>query len=125
MIGSVRSYTIGFILSVLITILAYIPVVIHQNSNHASLPHEIVIPLVICLAVLQLFIQLIFFLHLGHESGPRWKLGILVSTVSIILMVILGSLWIMYHLNYNMMHSKSVEEFIIHDESVEMDMHAK
>jgi cytochrome o ubiquinol oxidase operon protein cyoD len=102
-VGSVRSYIFGFILSIALTLGAYIPVVLHQSSGRILFSYELLVPLIFSLAVMQLFVQLIFFLHLGHEKGPRWNLIFLVATVSIILLVVLGSIWIMYHLNYRMM----------------------
>ncbi len=115
--GSVRSYAIGFGVSLLLTLVSYQLTMIHMTSEHTILSHEILIPVVLSLAVLQLFIQLIFFLHLGIEKKPHWNLIFFVSTVSIILMVVLGSLWIMYHLERNMM-PEHVEEFIIQDEGM-------
>jgi cytochrome o ubiquinol oxidase subunit IV len=118
-VGSVRSYTFGFSLSIIMTIASFGIYSFYQNSQQ-FMPVEIYIALLISLAVLQLFVQLIFFLHLGHEKGPRWNLVFLLSTVSIFIMVVVGSIWIMYHLNYNMMPPENVEEFIIHDEGMQM-----
>lgn len=115
--GSVRSYSIGFIISVVLTLSAYIPVSYHHSSGHTIFSHDLLMPLVLSLAVMQLFVQLIFFMHMGHKDSPRWNLIFFISTVFIILMVVLGSIWIMYHLNYNMM-PEHVEEFIIHDEGI-------
>jgi plastocyanin len=44
----------------------------------------------------------VFFLHLGREKKPRWNLLFLISTIGIILVVVVGSIWIMNHLHYNM-----------------------
>jgi cytochrome o ubiquinol oxidase operon protein cyoD len=120
--GSIKSYTIGFAASLLLTLISYQLTVIHMTSGHSALPHEVLIPAILSLAVLQLFVQLIFFLHLGIEKKPRWNLIFFISTVSIILMVVLGSLWIMYHLNTNMM-PEHVEEFIIQDEGMHHHYH--
>ena len=88
-----KSYVMGFILSVALTLAAYLAVV-YQASQ--------IVWIIIVLAIIQLLVQLIFFLHLGQEKGPRWNLAVFFSTVSIILILVLGSLWIMRHLNYNM-----------------------
>ena len=114
--GSIRSYSMGFILSIILTLSAYIVVLMHKGSYHELLSHTFMIPLVVCIAVFQLFVQLIFFLHLGQESGPRWKLLFFISTVSIILLVVIGSMWIMDSLAYRMMPGEQVEKFIIQDE---------
>ena len=49
-------------------------------------------------------VQLVFFLHLDEESGPRYKLAAFGFMALILLIVVVGSLWIMQHLNYNMTH---------------------
>lgn len=94
------TYFIGFILSIALTLLAFF-VVMDPGVFHMG--YGAIIPAIIILAVLQLFVQLVFFMHLASETGPRWNLWILLSTVGIILIVVVGSIWIMNHLNYNMM----------------------
>jgi cytochrome o ubiquinol oxidase operon protein cyoD len=105
--ATLKGYVIGFVLSIVLTLTAAALVWIHINSGHTVFSHSFLIAAILVLAVIQLFVQLIFFMHLAGESGPRWKLGALISTVSIILIVIIGSIWIMNHLNYNMMASPS------------------
>ena len=78
-------------------------VLIHTTSYHETISHEVLIPLIIGIALVQLVVQLIFFLHLLNESKPRWNLIFFISTIGIILIVVVGSVWIMNHLNYNMM----------------------
>ena len=88
-----KSYLTGFILSVALTLAAYFAVI-----NYAS--HAAIIILILALA--QLVVQLIYFLHLGQGANGHWNLTALFSTISIILILVVGSLWIMNHLNYNM-----------------------
>ena len=92
-----KSYLIGFILSLVLTLTAYFMVV----NNLASAVWAIFV-----LAAVQLVIQLVFFLHLGQERGSQWNLVILLSTFGIVLIVVVGSLWIMQHLDYNMTPSQ-------------------
>lgn len=115
--GSVFTYSVGFVLSIVLTLVAYGAVEYHRNSDHLGLPHELIIPLVMSLAVMQLFVQLIFFLHVGFNKKDPWNLVFLLSTVSIILLVILASLWIMYHLNYNMM-PEQMEDYLLWKEGI-------
>lgn len=100
--GLLKSYIIGFILSIVLTLAAYIPVSIHANSHHEMISHVTIIWFIIPLAFVQLIVQLLFFLHMGQEEKPRWKLAMLVSFFGIVLIVIIASIWIMTHLNYNM-----------------------
>lgn len=116
--GTLRSYTIGFILSLLLTFAAYIPVVMHQNSRHEIFNHQFLIFFVAFLAVLQLIVQLLFFLHLLQEKKPNWNFIFFISTISLVLIVVVGSIWIMNHLNYNMTPSQ-MNNYLIKDEGIQ------
>jgi len=100
-----KSYAIGFALSVVLTLAAFF-VVLRPEWFHMG--YGAIVPTIILLAVAQLFVQLIFFMHLASETGQRWKLSIFISTIGIVLIVVIGSIWIMNHLNYNMMASPSM-----------------
>jgi cytochrome o ubiquinol oxidase operon protein cyoD len=89
------SYVIGFVFSVLATVLAYFLVV-----NNVW-PKDVLIYAVLLIAVTQLVIQVVFFLHIGR--GSHWKLVSFLFTVLIVAIVVIGSVWIMNNLNYNMM----------------------
>lgn len=66
------------------------------------------------LAVVQMAVQLYFFLHLSEEKKPRWKNISLLFTISTVLIVVCGSLWVMTHLNYNMgMSPEQMKQHII------------
>jgi cytochrome o ubiquinol oxidase operon protein cyoD len=96
-------YTIGFILSLLLTMAAYFAVRLHPNM------HVLLIILGV-LAVVQMVVQLIFFLHLGEEVGPKYKLASFVFMIGILVIVVGGSIWIMNNLNYNMMQMSPTEK---------------
>ncbi|HQU07972.1 MAG TPA: cytochrome o ubiquinol oxidase subunit IV [Candidatus Paceibacterota bacterium] len=96
--GSITSYTTGFIGSLVCTLLAYGLVV----SHWATLP--IAIGAIVLLAVAQLGIQLVLFLHLGR-GGDSWNRAALVFAIIIVSIVVTGSLWIMYNLSARMMPS--------------------
>ena len=96
--GGYRSYVMGFALSVLLTIIPYILVV-----NKLVWGWALVVSL-FGFALLQLTVQLKFFIHLGHEQKPRWSWIVFVFMLLVLLIVVIGSLWIMQSLDYNMMH---------------------
>ena len=89
------SYIVGFVLSVITTFLAYYFVV------NEVWPNEVLVYVVLAIAVVQLVVQVVFFLHIGR--GSKWKLITFLFTVLIIAIVVVGSIWIMQNLNYNMM----------------------
>lgn len=98
----VKSYIIGFILSLFLTICAFGITAIHVYSSYEIFSPDILIPIIIALAMIQMLIQLVFFLHLAHEKKPRWNTLFFMATLGIIFIVVVGSIWIMNHLNYNM-----------------------
>src|SRR5436309_123160 len=115
--GSLMSYTVGFILSLLVTMVAYIFVYRHVNSGHELFSHENLKLVILLLAVTQLFVQLYFFLHMGRESKPRYNLILLSFAAMVVLIVVVGSLWIMSHLNYHQHGGPTdTNTYIIHDE---------
>ena len=107
---SLKSYITGFLLSLILTLLAYF-LVTHGIFKHAGN----LTAAVLILAVTQLILQLKFFLHLNFKEQGRWNLIFLISTFSIVFIVVIGSLWIMNHLNYNMMPT---DKEIIMDEGM-------
>ena len=97
--GTMQSYVAGFILSILLTLVAYILI-----SQHILSGTEAVVA-AISLAVLQLLTQVVFFLHLSNKSRARWNLTAFAFTVLLVVILVAGSIWIMDNLNYNMITS--------------------
>ncbi len=100
--GSALTYVSGFVLSLALTICAYLLVKRHIANHHVSPTDTFMVIALSLLALTQLVTQLVFFLHLDNESKPRWNLVVLGFAVIIVVIIVAGSLWIMYHLNYNM-----------------------
>lgn len=111
-----KSYIIGFVLSVVLTLGAYYAVML-QTSGNLSISNEILIGIILILAFIQLGIQLLFFLHIGNESKPRWNLMIFLSFAGVIFIIVVGSLWIMTHLNYNMT-PQEMGDYLLKDEGM-------
>ena len=104
---------VGFALSLLFTLAAYFLVANRLLSG------GILTFTILGLALFQLVVQLLFFLHLGQESKPRWNLVIFLSTVSIILIIVLGSIWIMNNLDYRHMSPTETNTYILKDEGIQ------
>ncbi|HEU4913801.1 MAG TPA: cytochrome o ubiquinol oxidase subunit IV [Candidatus Saccharimonadales bacterium] len=105
--ANMTSYVTGFVLSVMLTLAAFVMVQMHIDGS--GLGRQAVIGGVAGLAFAQFLVQLVFFLHLGRETKPRWKLVMFLFAVIVILIIVIGSLWIMYNLDYHMM-PKSEEQ---------------
>jgi cytochrome o ubiquinol oxidase operon protein cyoD len=108
--GSIRSYVTGFGLSLLLTLTAYLLVHRHVSSYHTAISHEVLKVMITGLALTQLLVQLVFFLHLDKESKPRWNLTVLFFAATVVVIVVFGSVWIMHNLNYH----QATQEQIIH-----------
>ncbi len=117
--GTVRSYLTGFILSISLTLLVFFLVNLHISSGHITISHELLTGAIIVLALAQLVVQLIFFLYLaGRGSSARWNLVVFLSTASIVLIIVIGSIWIMNHLNYNMMSGSNMNVYMQNEEGI-------
>ena len=95
--GTVKSYLIGFVLSVILTAIPFGLTMAH------ILPAATLIPVVVGIGVVQILVHLYFFLHMNTSSSQMWNNAAFVFTVLIVGILIVGSLWVMYHLNTNMM----------------------
>lgn len=95
--GSKKSYAVGFVSSLLLTGASFAIVGLRL------LPASIAMYAISAFALLQAIIQLLFFLHLGQEDKPQWETLIFYFMVLILLIIVVGSLWIMYDLNARMM----------------------
>jgi cytochrome o ubiquinol oxidase subunit IV len=96
--GSFKSYTIGFILSILLTAIAFA-----LATQSGELPRWTVLTGIFGAAVLQILVHLHYFLHLDTSSTARWNILALVITLLIMILFVALSLWIMADLNYRMM----------------------
>ena len=95
--GSVKEYVIGLILSIILTAIPFAMVMTGAFYNGLTLA-----VILLCL-VAQVFVQLVFFLHMNGSSEQIWNTTSGVFIVLIVLIVVLGSIWIMNHLNHNML----------------------
>jgi cytochrome o ubiquinol oxidase operon protein cyoD len=64
--------------------------------------NPLLVTLLVVLALLQFFVQLVYFLHLSAEKGSRWRLFVFSFMVMVVAILVFGSLWIMNNLNYRM-----------------------
>ncbi|MDB5166273.1 MAG: cytochrome o ubiquinol oxidase subunit [Candidatus Saccharibacteria bacterium] len=116
--GSLAQYVFGFVWSLILTGVAYWLVSEHVASHHNALPHRVVLPILGALAIVQAMIQLIFFLHVGEERKPRWKSMVLWLTIVVILIVVLGSLWVMDNLNRHMRTQTEITNYMQDQDSL-------
>ncbi|VWX48802.1 cytochrome o ubiquinol oxidase subunit IV [Novosphingobium sp. 9U] len=95
--GSRKGYLVGFLLSVVLTAIPFWLVMT------GALDTQTTAIVIIALAVVQILVHTVCFLHVNTRSEGGWTLLAYAFAAVIVLIVISGSLWIMYHLNTNMM----------------------
>ncbi|MFC3804335.1 cytochrome o ubiquinol oxidase subunit IV [Cohnella sp. GCM10012308] len=91
--GSLKSYVLGFVLSLILTA---IPLILVLNDIVTGNAADVVL---LVTAVLQFVVQLFFFMHLKEEKKPRYNLMTLLLGLVIVVTIVAGSIWIM---KYNM-----------------------
>ena len=99
--GTFKMYLSGYVLSLGLTGTAFWLVHKHLQSNHAAPSDNAILASLAALAVTQLFVQLIFFLHLDRESKPRWNNVVLAFAATVVVILVGGSIWIMTNLTYH------------------------
>ncbi|MEM7169399.1 MAG: cytochrome o ubiquinol oxidase subunit IV [Pseudomonadota bacterium] len=96
--GSFRSYMIGFVLSVILTI---IPFSIVMGGLVDS--KVLAIGIVFTLGAAQMLVHIYYFLHVNARAEEGWLAMSLTFTVLLVVIVLAGSIWVMFHLEENMM----------------------
>ncbi len=94
--GSVKEYIVGLMLSIALTVVPFSIIMFDLMSGTAA-----VVVILVC-AVAQVLVQLVFFLHMNTSSEQLWNTTSAVFVVVLVAILIVGSIWIMAHLNHNM-----------------------
>ena len=96
--GSLRGYLTGFVLAAILTIIPFWLVMAHVFDNR-----WLTITLVLLLAVVQILVHIIYFLHLDTHSEGGWNMMAFIFTIVLVVIVLGASIWVMYNENANMM----------------------
>jgi len=95
---SVKGYATGFILSVILTAIPFWLVMAKV------LPTPRMTAFVILgFAAVQMVVHMVYFLHMNAKVESGWSLLALLFTVALVVILLAGSVWVMYHMNTNMM----------------------
>lgn len=95
---SARGYLNGFVLSVVLTAIPFALVMTGAISNST-----LAAVVILLFAAVQIVVHMVYFLHMNTKSEGGWNLLALVFTAVLVIIVLSGSLWVMHHLNTNMM----------------------
>jgi cytochrome o ubiquinol oxidase subunit IV len=95
--GAVQGYLIGLGLATLLTAVSF------YLGGTALIWHPAIPMALVVLAVAQIGIHLVFFIHITTAPDNTNNVLALAFGVLIVTLVVGGSIWIMHHLNANMM----------------------
>lgn len=96
--GSYRSYFVGFLLSVVLTA---VPFWVVMGEVQISVPWALVV--IFGLGAVQIMVHVFFFLHVTLQAEEGWQAMSLVFTAILLVIILAGSIWVMFHLHENMM----------------------
>ena len=96
--ATLKGYVTGFLLSVLLTAIPFGLVLAKV------LPSSKVTALVILgFAAVQMVVHMVYFLHMDGKAEGGWSLLALIFTVTLVAIMLTGSVWVMHNMNTNMM----------------------
>jgi cytochrome o ubiquinol oxidase subunit IV len=93
-----KDYVVGFLLAAALTAIPFWLVMRHALPSPA-----VTAAVVMGLALVQVVVHMIYFLHMNSRAQGGWSLVALLFTVLFVAVAMAGSLWVMYHLNVDMM----------------------
>lgn len=92
-----KGYLIGFLASFILTSVSFLLVIFD------FFPPVILIGVITILGMTQAIVQLIYFLHLLGEGALRWEPLLFFLMIIVLLIIALGSLWVMSDLSLRVM----------------------
>ena len=98
--STLKGYVTGFVLAVVLTVIPFWLVM----GKVFDKPHVTAI-VILAIAAVQIVVHMVYFLHMTSKLEGGWSLLALIFTLMLLVIMLTGSIWVMYHLNANMMPS--------------------
>ena len=95
--ATVQGYLVGFVLSVILTAIPFWLVM------GKVLPPEATKFIILGFAAVQVVVHMIYFLHMNGKVEGGWSMLAMIFTLIVVVIMLAGSIWVMYHMNTNMM----------------------
>ena len=77
---------------------------------------------IMAFAMVQIVVHMIYFLHMNTRVEGGWSFMAMMLTIVLVVIVLSGSMWVMYHLNANMMPHADMNMSATHDMSAMQNM---
>ncbi|OOG46956.1 cytochrome o ubiquinol oxidase subunit IV [Rhodanobacter sp. C01] len=98
--STLKGYMTGFVLAAILTAIPFWLVMTGQFEKSSTTA-----AVVLGLAAVQMIVHMIYFLHMDAKSQGGWNMLALIFTLVMVVITLSGSIWVMYHLDHNMMPS--------------------
>lgn len=98
--SSLRDYVIGFVLSIVLTAIPFWLIM-----SKTIVDRNLAIVVLGAFAVVQILVHMVYFLHMNGKIEGGWTLLSTIFTVVFVAIAIAGTLWVMFHMNNQMMPS--------------------
>jgi cytochrome o ubiquinol oxidase operon protein cyoD len=93
-----KGYMTGFVLAVVLTAIPFY--VVMAKSFSSSL---VTAGVILAIGAVQIVVHMVYFLHMDGKAEGGWSLLALLFTLVLVVITLSGSMWVMYHLDHNMM----------------------
>ncbi len=103
--GTYRDYMTGFVLAVILTVIPFFMVMARPIESPGYTA-----AIVLACALAQILVHMIYFLHMTPKAEDGWLLISTIFTIVLVVITLAGSLWIVFHLNRNMMPGAAEHE---------------
>jgi cytochrome o ubiquinol oxidase operon protein cyoD len=96
--STLKGYVTGFVLAVVLTVIPFWLVMakVFDKPNVTAI-------VILAFAAVQIVVHMVYFLHMNSKLEGGWSLLALLFTLMLLVIMLAGSIWVMYHLNANMM----------------------
>ena len=105
--ASVKGYVTGFVLSVILTAIPFWLVMAKVLPSSGATA-----AVILGFAAVQIVVHMVYFLHMNSKIEGGWSLLALIFTGALLVIMLSGSIWVMYHLNANMMPAHEAAEVV-------------
>lgn len=93
-----KAYLTGFVLSVVLTVIPFWMVLGEPTDNV-----YLAVFVIFALGSVQIVVHMFYFLHLDIRTENGWQAMSALFTFVLLVIVLAGSIWVMFHLEENMM----------------------
>lgn len=102
--STLKGYATGFVLALILTAIPFWLVMgkVFNSSSTAGL-------VLLALAAVQIVVHMVYFLHMNTKVEGGWSMLAMLFTVMVVVIMLSGSIWVMYNMNHNMMPSMMTE----------------